>query len=564
MQTRVWLGDRKKTAAQPQITATLAVCRDNAARSAGDARKYTDNHLNSRLFPAGKRISRCRGLWQDCHIQLKFVQFVGCQRLFGYGPLSAAESRGTIFPTCVDRAWRSILGGWVMSFHGMKAVLLACSGITALIAATADANAGGLAVREQSAYGQGSSFAGIAAGGDLSGMFWNPAVMTQFAGIQSSATFTGILPYAANTPGAGSSFFGFLGGTGNTADSALVPAAYYSYQLNPSLWLGMSVNSPFGLSVKFPDAWAGRNYAAGSSSLKTYNATPSIAYRINDMISIGLGVQIERARADFTSGLPINGIGQGFPNSLGNQFNVYGYGWGIGFTGGVTLTPTPTTTIGLGYRSAINQKINGTMTLPPGPAFTPPGSTPGSVIATLNLPDIVSLGIRQRVNPQLILLGTVEWTNWSRIGTTAINQPNGAPSTIVGNAVTLPFQYKDGWFFSAGAEYQWSEQLMVRSGVGYEKSPITDQVRTPLLPDNDRLWLSAGATYKLTPKMSFDLAYSHIFVKSTSVNVVAGNPWWDGVNYIGDVSSHVDIISVAMNYRWDNPAPAPESKLYHK
>ena len=54
--------------------------------------------------------------------------------------------------------------------------------------------------------------------------------------------------------------------------------------------------------------------------------------------------------------------------------------------------------------------------------------------------------------------------------------------------------------------------------------------------------------------------------RSTPINVTAasGNPWWNGVEYIGDVSSHVDIISVAMKYRWDNPAPAPVSKLYHK
>ncbi|MQA67450.1 MAG: transporter, partial [Alphaproteobacteria bacterium] len=45
-----------------------------------------------------------------------------------------------------------------------------------------EALAGGFAIREQSVYGQGASFAGIAAGGALSGMFWNPAVMTQFAG----------------------------------------------------------------------------------------------------------------------------------------------------------------------------------------------------------------------------------------------------------------------------------------------------------------------------------------------------------------------------------------------
>ncbi len=37
--------------------------------------------------------------------------------------------------------------------------------------------------------------------------------------------------------------------------------------------------------------------------------------------------------------------------------------------------------------------------------------------------------------------------------------------------------------------------------------------------------------------MSFDLAYSHIFVKSTHIDISAasGNPWFDGVTYIGDV-----------------------------
>ena len=49
-QARARLGDRKKTAAQPQIAPASAVCRCNAARSAGDAREYTDNHLNWRLF----------------------------------------------------------------------------------------------------------------------------------------------------------------------------------------------------------------------------------------------------------------------------------------------------------------------------------------------------------------------------------------------------------------------------------------------------------------------------------------------------------------------------------
>ena len=437
-----------------------------------------------------------------------------------------------------------------MSFRGLKAVLLACSGIAALIAATADANAGGLAVREQSAWGQGSSFAGVAAGGSLSAMFWNPATMTQIPGIQSESVLTGILPYASNTVSPGSSFFGVLPGTGNTADSALVPAGYFSYQLNPSLWLGMSVNSPFGLSVNFPITWAGSNYAAGSSYLKTYNATPSLAYRINDLISVGVGVQIQYAKTDLSYCIGTSCI----PATMTALAELSGHDWGYGFTAGVTVTPTPTTTIGVGYRSGINQKIDGTISLS--------GIGSAAASTTINLPDTVSIGLRQRLTSQWTGLATVEWTNWSRIGTSAVAA--GPFSTV------LPFEYKDGWLFSLGAEYMWSQALTLRGGVGYEISPITDDVRIPLLPDNDRYWVSVGGTYQWSPKLSFDLAYSHLFVKSTPINISStSNPWFagsGGVTYIGDVSSHVDIISLAMKYRWDNPAPAPAptSTLYHK
>jgi long-chain fatty acid transport protein len=423
----------------------------------------------------------------------------------------------------------------------------------ATMAAT-QAQAGGFGLRDQSSYGQGSSYAGIAAGGSLSSMFWNPATMTQQRGIQSEVDLMGIFPYASNTPKSGSltGIPGF-GGTSDTGDDAFVPSGYFSWQLNPSLWLGVSLNSPFGLSVSFPTAWAGRDYGQ-SSDLKTYNATPSLAYRINDWLSVGVGVQIEYANASVSRGVtvPIPGFGV-FPDTA----TLSGKGWGYGFTVGATLTPTPTTTIGIGYRSAINQKLDGTLAVT-GPL--PLAATTGSVNTTLNMPDIVSLGIRQRIDPQWTLLGTVEWTNWSRIGTSNVMQGSGGAATVAGTAVTLPFEYKDGWFFSLGAEYQWTERLAVRAGVGYEISPISDDVRIPLLPDNDRTWVSIGSSYHISKDLVVDLAYSHLFVRSTSVNIsgTSGNPWFDGISYSGDVSAHVDIISMGLKYRWDNDAPAPK------
>ena len=78
-----------------------------------------------------------------------------------------------------------------MCYRGVKALLQACAGVGALLAATANADAGGFAVREQSSWGQGASYAGVAAGGSSSAMFWNPATV-------ASWPVTSTLPFASS------------------------------------------------------------------------------------------------------------------------------------------------------------------------------------------------------------------------------------------------------------------------------------------------------------------------------------------------------------------------------
>src|SRR5215510_15281896 len=70
------------------------------------------------------------------------------------------------------------------------------------IALTTDAQAGGFFLHEQSAYFQGTSFAGAAAGGpSLSAMFWNPATITQQGlGLATESAFTWVAPKNDITP----------------------------------------------------------------------------------------------------------------------------------------------------------------------------------------------------------------------------------------------------------------------------------------------------------------------------------------------------------------------------
>ena len=90
----------------------------------------------------------------------------------------------------------------------------------------------------------------------------------------------------------------------------------------------------------------------------------------------------------------------------------------------------------------------------------------------------------------------------------------------------------------------------------------------PLVPDNDRFWASVGATWQIARGFSADLAYSHVWVRDPTINISAasGNPWFatTGITYIGDVSAHVDIISIGIKYRWDEPKAPVKTGLITK
>ena len=72
---------------------------------------------------------------------------------------------------------------------------------------------------------------------------------------------------------------------------------------------------------------------------------------------------------------------------------------------------------------------------------------------------------------------------------------------------------------SLGAEYKWSPEWTFRGGLAYERAPINDGNRDVRLLDGDRVWASLGASYRFNNKLSLDLAYSHVFVRSGTISV---------------------------------------------
>ena len=455
----------------------------------------------------------------------------------------------------INKNWNQRGVGTMGKFRNL---VLGTTALVGLAAAGTSAFAEGFEIREQSAWGQGASYAGVAAGGSVSSMFWNPATMTQTGAFALETSGSMIFPQASQT-GTTNLAPLFTDGTPNSGQDAFVLASYATYRLTDRIWAGVSINSPFGLETAFENPnWAGAFYGQ-SSTLRTYTATPSLAIKIFDWLSVGGGFQAEYGLTDLKFATGFSPMLPPFPPT-GPQIQLaqaMGHGWGFGWTAGVTVTPTSSTQVGLGYRSGIDQHIGGNLDTGAAVGF----GTPGTVNTTIKLPGIASLGVRQGLTPQFTLLGTVEWTNWSRIGTSTLTQGNGAPALAPSGAVVqVPFQWRDSWFYSLGLEYAVAPAWTLRGGVAYESNAIPDQVRTPLVPDDSRMWYSVGATNTVGP-FKIDLAYSFIDVKTAPINIVPGNPSFNGlVTYTGSSRGNVSIFSIGVKYMMAPPPPAVSTR----
>lgn len=404
--------------------------------------------------------------------------------------------------------------------------LAVCSAAAASLCVLAEAHAGAFAVRTQSAYAQGSSFAGIAAGGSLSSMYWNPATLADVQRTAIEVVASGVLP-TSDVKLDPQPLLGFPGSDeGNIAQAAFIPAGYAARRLNERAVLGIGINVPFGLATEYDnDSVIYQNGIAGKTEVFALDINPAMAIQATDWLTLALGIRIQYFEARLTR----QALGP-----LGNS-TLDGDGVGFGLTAGIKVTPLPGTEIGVGYRSFVRHELDGTLQ-------TANAGTFDVRYDDLTLPDVVTLGVRQRVTDRFRVLVGAEWTNWSQFDTVTVE--NG-PAPI-----DLPFEYDDGWLFSLGAELDLTERAAVRAGVGYELSPIDDNVRNYRLPYNDGVLLSLGASYRVGERLAFDLGYSYFAMEDMEILAAdAGGPEMNGP-FSGRADDYVHYVAAAVKWQF--------------
>ena len=250
----------------------------------------------------------------------------------------------------------------------MKIESIAHSVIVALSCAVISnqVHGSGFQLIENSASGQGNAFAGAAAtASDASTVWFNPAGMMKLDKselltvghmIEPGSTFT-------NNGSADALANPLSGANDDGGATALVANAYYVTDIDSKMKFGIGMTTPFGLATVYDDNWVGR-YHAVETDLKTINFNPSIAYQVDDKLSVGGGINIMLADVTLSSAIDF-GAFLGAPQLVDgfvtlrakNLDSISDFAYGFNF--GVLYDMSKDMSLGIAYRSEITISVDG-------------------------------------------------------------------------------------------------------------------------------------------------------------------------------------------------------------
>jgi long-chain fatty acid transport protein len=410
---------------------------------------------------------------------------------------------------------------------------------------SAQLNAAGFSLNEQSASASGNALAGAAASKeDISFSYWNPALFanTEKTTLYLSGSYIDPTMEVSNVSGTSATGMTSTQESEKSVDKATVPALYLAIPLNDSTVFGLSLNIPFGLSGDYDDDWAGR-YHATKSEVQDIVLAFSLANRVNDWVSLGASVQLHKAKiglggmvSDFDG---VSGDGSGdmeIEDSLS-----------FGYALGIFIEPRTGTRLGAGYRSEVDFDFEGEIDYD---NVSTNGETVYSLVdadasAQNTLPAMLTLSAEQDLNDKLTLSASAIHTGWSSLDKLDVDFDDSQSSQS--NSV-LTFDFKDVWYYSIGLSYQYSDALLLKAGYGIDDSPSNATNLSPRAPDGDRQMISLGGTYDATKDTQVIFSYGHVNIDKASVNRDGSLDEDAGLGtFSADYKSSANIYSFAIN-----------------
>ncbi len=360
--------------------------------------------------------------------------------------------------------------------------------------------AGGFKIGLQGLKQNGMGHTGIGFAQDAATIYFNPGGMSFTQG-QINGGVNMLIPSVS-----------FLDKKSNTLTQAtsqvFTPFSLYaSAKLAPRLHMGIGVYTPFGSGVMYPTDWTGR-YILSRINLQVVYVQPTISYKVSDEIGIGIGYIFSNGRVQLEKDLPLlSGADQQIAHAT-----LDGKAHGAGFNAGIYYQPDSKTSMGVTYHSKVVMKVDdGNATfdnIPAGLATSFPAKN--KFTSELTLPSELGIGYAYQVTPKLKAAFDFNYTFWKSFDSLGFDYES-------------PRLYENAMAFRIGLQGVLSPSITARVGAFYDQTPVADGYVAPELPDNNKLGLTAGASFTLHEKFLIDFSclYENVF-KRTQVNKESG------------------------------------------
>ena len=400
--------------------------------------------------------------------------------------------------------------------------------------------------------------------GPIDSIFRNPAWMSYFNTRKFFLSFGGILfmpsvkvsskmfmDFNEGSP-RGGGYFQTKGRVKSDADTFVVPEVGIVHKVNHRLALGIGAFGVSGMGVDFRDKQlvnqGSLGYTNALSKMHTtfqfMRITPAVSYKINEMVSIGGALHIAWGSLDVGAemcqfGDP-DGDGIPSPTKCWNASGGQAQDFGIGISLGIAFNMGDFIYAGLMYQSPISMTYKN--------VFDSNGDGKFEDMK-LQQPQEAAFGIGVKPLENLRLGLDIRWIDWS-----------GADG--YGD-----YDWKDQWVFGIGAEYKPVDNLALRIGWNYGKTPIRNKSNLdPMTPKNSvpnfdakfsdfqLYWfnlvgfpaiaeqhLTLGLNWKITPNFNVDLSYVYALPKTVTAKAAMD---------AGEVSAKMVQHSIGVGLNW--------------
>ncbi|MFL5304990.1 MAG: OmpP1/FadL family transporter [Polyangia bacterium] len=349
--------------------------------------------------------------------------------------------------------------------------------------------AGGFLIYDLSGEAIGRASAVAASTDEPAAIWFNPAALS-FMGPGASAGGVYVTVKSRFSPATGGA------STDSERGNFFLPTVFANTPVSNRVAVGLGVYTAFGIGVRWPDDWLGRE-ATVAASLETLAINPTVSVRLEHRLSVAVGFDAVRGAVDFTNGLPA---------LAGGDVRLGGGTWGFGGNAALLYRPLPNQLhVALTYRSRVRLKFNGQADFDPtNPDFAPVlPDQPGT--ATITLPDAITLGVMFRPRADLTLEADVNYVLWSTYDQIEIKFQS-APKHVIQpdgrNAITARI----------GGDFRLPRpNLHLRAGFIFDQQTIPSAALGPGLPDGNRLDGTVGVGYTID-RFTVDLGYMLVYV----------------------------------------------------